>query len=256
MADDPTTPRVVLVTGASRGLGKVVAREFASRGWLVGTCSTTREAPGVGEAFHRPTDVTDPAAVEEFVSSALARFHRVDVLINNAGFANASASVAETSDEIALRCFTTNVLGPYYLIRRILPVMTALPGGGVIVNVASRAGMVPVPGLAAYSASKSALVSLTLAVAKELGSSKVLCVSVCTGGMDTEMRAVAYGPESARGQLDPLRVASVVVELATERSLEGRPVRSGAAVLVTKESGITVMEWPRDERGHERLSLS
>ena len=134
--------------------------------------------------------------------------------------------------------------------------MTALPGGGVIVNVASRAGVVPVPGLAAYSASKSALVSLTLALAKELGSNKVFCVSVCPGGMETEMRAVAYGPESARGQLDPLRVASVVVELASERSIEGRPVRSGAAVLVTKESGVTVLEWPRDERGHERLSLS
>jgi NAD(P)-dependent dehydrogenase (short-subunit alcohol dehydrogenase family) len=255
VTDSGKPAHVAIVTGAGRGLGKVVARELARRGCQVVTCSTTEKGPGVGEVLHRRADVTDPVAVDRLVASALERWGPVDILVNNAGYANAPSPVQETSDEIARRCFDTNVLGPYFLMRRLLPGMIAFPGGGVVINVASRAAIAPVPGLAAYSASKSALVSLTLAVAKEIADGKVVCVSVCPGGMDTEMRAALYGSEDSRRQQDPLQVADVVVELATTRSLNGRPVPSGAAVIVTQVGGATVMEWSLDERGHQRLSL-
>ena len=67
------------------------------------------------------------------------------------------------------------------------------------------------------------------------------------------MRESVYGSDDARRQLDPMRVADVVVELATARTLNRRPVRSGSAVLVTKEGGATVLEWPVDERGQASL---
>jgi len=255
MPSSTEPPPVAVVTGAGRGLGKEVARELASRHYRVVTCSTSDRGPGVGELLHLRADVTDPIAVDGLVSTTLARCGHIDLLVNNAGFANSSASIAVTPDETARRCFATNVLGPYFLLRRVLPGMAANPGGGVVINVASRAGIVPVPGLAAYSASKSALISLTLAAAKEAPDGRVLCVSVCPGGMATEMRATAYGAEDARGQLDPKRVADVVVEIAVSRTVNGRPVPSGAAVLVTKASGARIVEWARDERGHEGLSL-
>ncbi|MGA9840294.1 MAG: SDR family oxidoreductase [Thermoplasmata archaeon] len=255
MPTSPVTPKVAIVTGASRGLGKLTAHDLAEREWQVVTCSTSDRGPGVGEAIHRRADVRDARAVDALVEAALSRWGKVDVLVNNAGYANAPAPVAGTDAQEVLRCFEVNLLGPYHVLRRVLPGMLERPEGGVVINIASRAAVVPVPGLAAYSASKSALVSLTLALAKEVGERPVLCVSVCPAGMDTQMRTAIYGAEDARRQLDPQRVADVVVEVATRRTLNGGPLRSGAAVLVTQDGRARVVPWPRDERGHEGLVL-
>lgn len=248
-AEEGTAP-VALVTGATRGLGRLVAERLVARRYVVVTGSTGDRPPGVGEALHLRTDVTDPAAVDRLVRAAQERSGRVDVLVNNAGFANPVGSIPDTSDATATRCFATNVLGPYYLLRRVLPGMASAPSGGVVINVASRAGLTPIPGLAAYSASKTALVALTLAAAKEHPDGRVLCVSVCPGGMDTEMRASVYGREDARGQLDPRPVADLVVEIATQRTISTRPVPSGAAVLITRDGGTRIVDWATDERGH------
>ncbi len=250
-----TAPRVAVVTGASRGLGRRVVERLAGGGYAVVSCATGPTPPGVGEALHLAVDVTDPEAVDRLVRGAVDRFGRLDLLVNNAGYANPPAPLSETADAIAQRCFATNVLGPYATMRRALPVMVRQPDGGVVVNVASRAGLVPVPRLAAYSASKSALVSLTLAIAKELDGTPVVAFSVCPGGMDTEMRRAVYGADDAREQQAPDRVAEVVVELATRRTLRGQPAPSGAAIVVAQGSEPAVVEWPRDSRGHSRFTL-
>jgi NAD(P)-dependent dehydrogenase (short-subunit alcohol dehydrogenase family) len=255
MSSRGTLPPVAVVTGATRGLGKAVVERLVPEGYRVVTCSTTAAAPGVGESLHRAADLADPKAAEGLLREVVDRFQRVDVLVNNAGYANRPAPLPETSDAIAQRCFATNVLGPYSLMRLVIPVMASQDRGGVIVNIASRAAIVPVPLLAAYSASKSALVSLTLAVSKEIHDPRVVCVSVCPGGMDTEMREALYGSTDARGQQDPRRVAGVVVEVATRRSLRGQPVPSGAAILVAKDEEPSLLEWPRDVRGHRRFTF-
>jgi 2-dehydro-3-deoxy-L-rhamnonate dehydrogenase (NAD+) len=255
MPSSDESSRVVIVTGAGRGLGRAVARELARRGCQVVTCSTGDQGPGVGEVLHLKADVTEPAAVDGLVRTTITRWGRVDVLVNNAGYAPPPAPIAEASDEIARRCLATNFLGPYYVLRRVLPGMDASPSGGVVINIASRAGITPVPKLAAYSASKSALVSLTLAAAKERPDGKVLFVAVCPGGMDTDMRVAVYGAEDSRRQLDPTQVADIVSELALARTVNGRTIRSGSAVLVTKNTGAKVIEWPPDERGHATLLL-
>ena len=90
---------------------------------------------GVGEVLHREADVTDPAAVDQIVQATLSRWGRIDVLVNNAGYAPTPAQISETTNEAARRCFATNVLGPYYFLRRVLPGMVALPGGGVVIDV-------------------------------------------------------------------------------------------------------------------------
>lgn len=244
---------VAVVTGGNRGLGGAIAADLVRRGYRVATCSTSTRPPGLGEALHRRVDVTDAAAVEAFVTELHRQFGRVDVLVNNAGYSQAPSPLAQTPEEVARACFATNVLGPYFLLRRVLPLMLAQPEGGAIVNIASRAALVPVPGLAAYSASKTALVALTLALAKEAGNDRVFCVAVCPGGINTEMRAALYGAADAGLQLDPKVVATLVGDLATDRALEGRAVRSGSAVLVTRDDGVTVLDWPEDARGRRSL---
>lgn len=246
---------VAIVTGASRGLGRRVGHDLAGRGYTVAACARSPKPPEFGEALYRAVDVSEASAVSRFVAETLSQFGRVDVLVNNAGYANPPSPIPETDDAAVARCFGTNVLGPIAFMKCVLPVMTRQAEGGVVVNIASRAGVTPVPGLAAYSASKSALVSFTLAAAKELAEGRVLCVTFCPAGMHTEMRASVYGRSDAEGQMDPQTVADLVVEVAMHRTVNGTPPPSGAAVLVSREGGATILPWPTDARGHQALRL-
>jgi len=251
--NDPVGRRVAVVTGATRSLGREVARGLVARNFDVVTCALGDAVPGVGEALHQRVDLRDPSAVGRFAAAIRARFGRVDAVVNNAGFVPAVAPLPESSFEDAERTFATNVLGPISLLRETLPLLVAAPGGGVVVNVASRAALTPVPGLASYSASKSALVALTLDLAKENPEDRLWCAAVCPGGLNTEMRAKLYGAEDARQQLLPEVVARVIVEIVADRTVGGTRFRSGSAVLVTKEGGASVVEWPPDVRGHATL---
>lgn len=253
MPTDAGGSRVAVVTGASRALGREVARELVAREFRVATCSTGPAGPGVGESLHVAVDVRDPESVGRFAEAVGSRFGRVDAVVNNAGFASPVAPVGSATVEEIRRTFETNALGPIFVARALLPRLTAAPGGGVVVNIASRAAITPVPGLAAYSASKAALVAFTLDLAKETPPDRLFAVAVCPGGIDTEMRARLYGPDDARRQLPVGDVARVVAEIVSDRTVGGRPFGSGSAVLVTREEGTRVVEWPADARGFSSL---
>ena len=249
-------PKVAVVTGASRGLGRQVAQDLVRFGFVVAAGARTRERPGVGEGLYRAFDVSDTPSVDRFVKDTVSRFGRIDVLVNNAGFANPATSIPDTEEAVVAKCFEINLFGPAALMRRVLPVMAAQPDGGVLINIASRAGVTPVPGLAAYSASKSALVAYTLAAAKEYAGSRVLCIAVCPAGMNTELRSGVYGANDAAGQMAPERVSEVVVELAMSRSVGGAAPETGAAVVIPPEGEPIVINWPLDSRGHQSLRFS
>lgn len=246
-------PSVAVVTGASRGLGSKTVQDLVAAGFTVAACARAPRAPATGESLYRSVDVGDSPSVDHFLKEVGARFGRIDVLVNNAGYANVPTPILETEDATAEQSFRVNALGPIAFVRRVLPTMLGQPEGGVIINIASRAGVTPVPRLAAYSASKSALVSFTLAAAKELTDEKILLVALCPAGMNTEMRASLYGAEDANLQMDPARVSKLVVELASQRTVGGVRVSSGSAIIVAKEGPATVLEWPTDARGHKSL---
>jgi 3-oxoacyl-[acyl-carrier protein] reductase len=245
--------KVAIVTGATQGLGRLVGEELVRRGFAVVANARRRDPPGFGEQLYRAFDVADPGAVDRFVHETVARFHRVDLLVNNAGFANPSTPLSATDDEVLARCVATNLLGPAAFMKRVLPQMASQADGGLVLNIASRAGITPIPGLAAYSASKSALVSFTLAAAKEYPGGKVLCLALCPAGMNTEMRAKVYGAEDAATSMDPRRVRDVVMELATQRTVDGASPPTGSAVLIDPEGRSTVLVWPNDTRGFPSL---
>ena len=188
----PLAGRTALITGGSRGLGLVIAREFASRGARVALCA--RDADELARARDDLAgrgadvaaficDVTDPDQVERTVAEVLAHFGRIDVLVNNAGVIQVGP-FEETTREDFDEAMRTHFWGPLYATQAVLPSMRAR-GEGRIVNISSIGGMVSAPHLVPYSASKFALVGLSEGLRAELLKDGVYVTTVAPGLMRT-----------------------------------------------------------------------
>jgi hypothetical protein len=172
--------KVVIITGASEGIGAACADAFHRRGALLSLTarsgSKLRTAGG-NDAVITPGDITDPATQNDVVAATIARYGRVDILVNNAGvgiYVPAwEAGVAHTR-----RMFDVNFFAPVEMIRLVAPHMRK-QGGGAIVNVSSIAGKVTLPWLTLYSASKHALCSFGDGLRMELKRDGIRVVTVC-----------------------------------------------------------------------------
>lgn len=195
-----TTSSVALITGASRGLGREVARLLARQGaHLILTArgadalqAATDELRAVTEVVALPGDVADPAHVERLVQAGLDHFGRIDVLVNNASTIGPSPMPvldAYPLDALA-EVFQVNTIAPLHLTQRVLPSMRAR-GEGVIVNVTSDAAVQAYPGWGGYGASKAALEHLSRVLAAELEGSGIRVYSVDPGDMNTQMHQEA-----------------------------------------------------------------
>lgn len=184
--------RVVIVTGAWRGLGRAAAERFHERGAAVAVNVRDREraeelAASIGErALAVPGDVAAPGVAEEIVARTLERFGRVDVVVNNAALA-LSTRLPDLTAEEWRAAMEVNLTAPFLLIKAALPAMRAQHYGRII-NISSSAGrMVSTLGGAHYTASKAGLLGLTRAAAKELGQFGITVNAVCPGMIDTEL---------------------------------------------------------------------
>jgi NAD(P)-dependent dehydrogenase (short-subunit alcohol dehydrogenase family) len=186
--------RVAVITGASKGLGREIARLYAGQGaklvlvarGVVDLEKTANELRGVTDALGIPADVSEDA--EQIAKAALDRFGRVDVLINNASEIGPSPMPALDAYpwDVLLRVLRINAVAPLHLIQLLLPQMKAR-GAGVIVNVTSDAGVNSYPGWGGYGASKAALEHLSRTLAVELGATGIRVYVVDPGDMNTEM---------------------------------------------------------------------
>jgi NADP-dependent 3-hydroxy acid dehydrogenase YdfG len=197
-----TSPKVILVTGASSGIGEVTARRLAARGAtvLLGARRTTRldrivedivASGGIAEA--RALDVTRRADVEAFAAHAMARFGRIDVIVNNAGVMPLSPMAALKVDEWE-RMVDVNIKGVLYGIAAVLPAMQR-QGFGQIINVSSIGGLSVVPTAAVYCATKYAVRAISDGLRQENEHLRVTCVY--PGVVESELADTITDPEAA-----------------------------------------------------------
>lgn len=222
MTNDPALgDKIALVTGGSRGIGYGIAAALAELGATVvitGRCADKLHAAAGRLSRHENQcqgvvcDVTNLASVTALGAHLRQRYGRVDVLVNNAGVGGPASLLHELDPDSWDLIFNTNIRGVYYMMRAIVPLMTA---GGHIVNIASLAGKNPLPRGAAYSASKWALNGLSYSVAEELRPHNIRVTVVCPGSVDTEF-SLHTGMDPGK-MLRPEDIAHVVIMLVTQR---------------------------------------
>ena len=255
----PTTGKkgpVVFITGASRGIGAAAAVAFAGAGWRVaisartqvdgqrlehqlrrpdgglmaGSLSATAEAVRAAgaEVFAHPMDLMDLSSLDAAFDAVLAHFGRIDLLLNNAVYQDreTNALIRDLDDAALQRTLFANVVAPFHLVRRALPVMAA-QGGGQIVNMSSGAGKAdpPVPADQgawgfAYGGSKAALARLAGCINVEHGSQGIRAFSVNPGLVSTEAVTATLGDggllEQRYGAMKPAAIGAALVWLATD----------------------------------------
>ena len=193
--------KVALVTGAGSGLGQATARRLAEEGASVACLDIDLDAAkataaAIGDAA-RPVacDVTDEVSVREAVAEAVAQLGPPQVVCNIAGIGGSAHTDQETLERWN-RIIAVNLTGTFLVCRETLPHL--LESGGVIVNIASTAGIIGQPYQAAYCASKGGVVQLTKSLADEYIERGVRVVAVAPGGMDTPLLGHFAAPEGAK----------------------------------------------------------
>ena len=177
--------QVVLITGCSTGIGRDLAGRLAQSGYaVVATARKAETLDAVPAALKLPLDVTKPESVHEAVECTLERFGRIDVLVNNAGYAVRGA-VEEVPVEQVQQMFDVNVFGTLRMIREVAPHMRR-QGSGRIVNLSSIAGRLATPVNGAYSASKYAVEALSNSLRWELAPFGIQVVLIEPGSIKTQ----------------------------------------------------------------------
>ncbi len=204
MSGSPSQQRVVVLTGAARGIGEAIARLFSERGYAIAAldvldsgravCEEIAGAGGICQFYL--CDVTDEAQIKATIEAVFSRFGRIDVLLNNAGVVLVKPLVETGWDEFQ-RVTNVNLGGTFLLCKHVLPIMGRQHSGS-IVNMASVSGHVGQTEHALYGATKGAILSFTRALAWEVASDGIRVNSISPGSVDTPMLRSDVTLESQR----------------------------------------------------------
>jgi NAD(P)-dependent dehydrogenase (short-subunit alcohol dehydrogenase family) len=214
----PLAGRTAVVTGASRGIGRAIARRLAAAGadvalWARDADALHRVAAELTSAGARvlatPCDVADPAAVSWAADQVRQTLAPVGIVVNNAGAVVRKPAVTITDAEWR-HVMAVNLDATFFVTRAFLPDLTR--AGGRVINIASIAGRQGTPLLAAYCAAKHGVVGLTRALAEELRAAKVCVNAICPGSVDTDM--LREGMPGASADMTPDDIARTALFLA------------------------------------------
>ena len=215
--------RITLVTGASRGIGRAVARRFAAEGAqlvLVARTSGGLEevddeirASGAGHAMLVPLDLCNGELVDQLGAALHERFGRLDLLFNNAGIGQGFVPPEEFTLEDFNRVMMTNLGSCFLGLKYVTPIMKK-QGGGSIINTGSIAGVTAGRGPVIYSAAKAAVVQLSCSVAMELGEDGVRVNTISPGGIATGIfgKVMGLDDEAAEGTVEAVKVGLAALQ--------------------------------------------
>lgn len=195
--------KVVVVTGASSGMGRTVAADFAKEGATVIAVARREErllelkescANEAGQIVPFVGDVSSDTVNEAMIDLAVKEYGKIDVLVNNAGIMDEFLPIAEVDNERIDKVLDLNLKGPMYAMRKAVQVMLEQETGGNIVNIASIGGTNGCRAGAVYTASKHALVGLTHNTAYMYANNNIRCNVICPGGVETEVAVNCSAP--------------------------------------------------------------
>lgn len=241
--------KAAIITGAAVGIGKAAALLFAGEGACVvvadidqrlGQQTAEEINSSGGQALFVKTDLTKLEDVRRLIDLTRQHYNRLDILYNNAGV-NHFGRIGDTEETDWERVMNTNVKSVFLTAKFAIPLMKA-SGGGVIINTASAAALVGLRNLAAYTASKGAVLALTRNIALDYAADKIRCIALCPGVTATEMTEKVINsdpdPAAARARFDrviprgsmakPEEIARVALFLASDES----SYITGAAIAV------------------------
>lgn len=186
--------KVVLITGGAAGIGKSAAKKFAKHGAKIVLVDVDESVKDFAvhlnengtEAISFKVDVSNAEQMKSCIEDTIDKFGRIDVLLNNAGIEGDVQPITEYPEDMFDAVINVNVKGVFNGLKYVLPVMVK-QGSGSVVNTASVAGLRGFPGLAAYTASKHAVLGLTRVAAAEVAAKGVRVNAVCPGPVDTRM---------------------------------------------------------------------
>ena len=227
--------KAVLITGAGSGFGEGIARKFVEEGARVIVADINDEAgakvaDSLGEsARFVHMDVSRDADMAAGIKAAVDSFGRLDILVNNAGYTHRNAPMLEVSEEEFDRIFAVNVKSIYLSARHAVPLFREA-GGGVILNIASTAGLRPRPGLTWYNGSKGAVITLTKSMAVELAPDAIRVCALNPVAGETGMLHLFMGEDT------PERRALFQSSIPLGRFSQPRDIANAALFLCSDEA--------------------
>lgn len=232
--------KVAIVTGGGSGFGEGIAKRFAEEGAKIivndidddggkRVAGEIEKAQGQGGAGYVHADVAKDGEVGAMVDSCLARFGRLDIMVNNAGVTHRNMPMLDVPEDMVDKILAVNVKAIYLAARHVIPLFRR-QGGGVIINTASTAGLRPRPGLTVYNASKGAAITMTKSMAVEYAGDNIRVNALCPVAGETPLLPSFMGADTPEirakfkasiplGRLSsPLDIANAALYLASDEA--------------------------------------